>query len=683
MFEQTPQTRSVAREHGSRDHPDPTEPPLASVSDGGRHRDRMQVAAVPLGGYAMQDQYRRFASEGFVPLDSVAHAHHPPGAVAVVMSRPDRLPLESLPWERFQLLVADLVKKAPGVRQSFVYGRPSQPQQGVDVVAILESTPRVMVLQCRRVQALKDLKMGAWARQIVDCHDPAELESVILATSLWADDDARLVDTWRKCDQDLRAAGIHAKLWHGGELCSALRNHPEIVERHFGPEIARTYCSSVLSMRTYPETFADGIVNRFENHARIEKRSVAFSLFVADDRNVSVSGCFSFARSDLRGATFTAAGRALVRWLQWRAHSLTFEDCPFVLSAVREGDPSLLVTPSTMLALEPWEHEDLLWVLEKAWETYALAAEAFEEKWRALRFARCEPDVERLAFEMAIVDRAVWKAVEVFAAEDRQEDRQRQGPGDPTEAHLRDDLRRLLRGRLAARVEDSGGRMVLIWCPPSRSDSVDERSSEAWNPEMVHTWLMDELFPVVRNRRGRAAQSKPRSALARWMHPASAATHEVPGLDGGDVRSLAGPGYRANGLHFVSTDEARQITSILQAHFSPYASSVPLEARLCVGVLNALCHVIGRSGRPTRHDPYIRSNLGLQEGDLVAGVVALSQRWSTRTQCNPFWLDLCLRSLAAALEVAALRELELVRVAEGLAPVWQRYMEDRMCVAYV
>ncbi len=171
-------------------------------------------------------------------------ANHVPDFVTV-HSVTMTLPFAELTWENFEKLCYRLAGKHADVESHSLYGRAGQAQQGIDIFA-RKRNGRYNAWQAKRYKKYthNDLNRvcstflsGGWAGK-------TDIFYIAIQCSV---DDVSLQDAIEKQAENFRAQNIVLKVLGGHDLCTVLRDHPDIVLEFFGRECAKHFFGDTLS----------------------------------------------------------------------------------------------------------------------------------------------------------------------------------------------------------------------------------------------------------------------------------------------------------------------------------------------------------------------------------------------------------------------------------------------------
>ena len=610
----------------------------------------------------------------------------------------ESLPLRGITWQNFERLIAHLLRASDrNVSGAFRYGESGYTQCGIDILATLHLSKKIVVAQCKKVEKLARQDIEEWVAKFLKRTDLETIETVIFCVTDSIERSPKLVEAWRAAREKIFDHRIKEELWDFERINTLLRNQHELVSTFFNNEIADSFCIQTLQLDKYPSEFHENYKNRFGNHVRIENRSVSLDIFLPDTEGNSVSAGFAFARSDLRGVSF-AVSRVVVGWLQWRAHSDSMQDCPFLIK-LEQFDESVLQAPDVRLSLEPKEVEEFDWVLSEAWSEYIQAANTVEHEWRTLRFPRIDSMKNRYVFGLFRIRRWFWRMILKYAnAHDYSH-------GD-SDSFIFDGAPGVLKVRahvgkpragpsvghhLIAYGYTEGGittpwddDVVLGWEPLKYIGGrpVACTPSDAWNAEHAHNWLLNTLFPRVLSWVISQEEKEDRlNILWRLIGRKSSATRTRSLLTVKDfVVSLGSGKYSNSGLRLVDIGEAIDLVHTLQSHFSAYGTRVSIKKSLIINVLRLSSRLARQTAK--LDEPYIRSRLNLGNGTIVAELDGLINT-PEKIYTDPACLDMALRALTAIIRDSGnLPDVELDVVAELLSPLWERYREDIICQTY-
>lgn len=173
-----------------------------------------------------------------------APASHVPPFIPV-QTTTQLLPFKDLRWENFEKLCYRLAGKEADVESYSLYGRTGQAQDGIDIFARKRNGRyNTWQAKCYDRYSENNLKnacsiflSGDWARKT---------DEFIIAVQC-AVDDVKLQDAIERQADIFRAKNITLKVLGGHDLCTALRNHPDIVLEFFGRECAKQFFGDTVN----------------------------------------------------------------------------------------------------------------------------------------------------------------------------------------------------------------------------------------------------------------------------------------------------------------------------------------------------------------------------------------------------------------------------------------------------
>lgn len=183
-------------------------------------------------------------SKNTIDIAITAPASHVPPFVPI-QAAAQLLPFGELRWESFEKLCYRLAGKDADVEFHSLYGRAGQAQQGIDIFARKRNS-RYNTWQAKRYKKYSenDLKKacstflaGTWA---------CKTDVFFIAVQCPVDD-VNLQNAIEEQADIFRTQGIILKVLGGHDLCTALRNHPDIVLEFFGRECAKQFFGDTIN----------------------------------------------------------------------------------------------------------------------------------------------------------------------------------------------------------------------------------------------------------------------------------------------------------------------------------------------------------------------------------------------------------------------------------------------------
>lgn len=180
------------------------------------------------------------------------------------------LPFAELTWENFEKLCYRLAGKGADVESHSLYGRTGQAQQGIDIFA-RKRNGRYDTWQSKRYKkythndlncACATFLSGGWAGK-------TDIFYIVVQCPV---DDVTLQDAIEKQAEYFRAQNIVLKVLGGHDLCTALRDHPDIVLEFFGRECAKHF---------FGDTISQDLLNRLDGGEIKKVRSQLLKVYQA------------------------------------------------------------------------------------------------------------------------------------------------------------------------------------------------------------------------------------------------------------------------------------------------------------------------------------------------------------------------------------------------------------------
>ncbi|MCU1720920.1 NACHT domain-containing protein [Pseudomonas sp. 5P_5.1_Bac1] len=173
-----------------------------------------------------------------------APASHIPPFISV-QTAAQTLPFNELRWENFEKLCYRLAGKQADIESHSLYGRAGQAQQGIDIYARKRNGRyETWQAKCYAKYTHANLKdacvtflAGSWSSRT----------DIFYIAVQCAVDDVGLQNAIEEQAELFRAQGITLKVLGGHDLCTVLRNNPDIVLEFFGRECARAFFGDTVS----------------------------------------------------------------------------------------------------------------------------------------------------------------------------------------------------------------------------------------------------------------------------------------------------------------------------------------------------------------------------------------------------------------------------------------------------
>lgn len=600
------------------------------------------------------------------------------------------LPLDELnAWEDFEELCLKIfLNEFENVEnaQAFRYGSLGHEQAGLDIILLDLSDQKYHVAQCKKIKKVIPSDITSWVNKFLDGDKASETKTFVLMTTFPVTDNPKLVDRWHQETKKLKENGIVGSLFDNSVLLEKLRSMPKTVERFFERSAVERFCDFEPEVNEFPSEFR--IRNRvaFNNFRSYENRSARLEVYVPDTKRLGLSACFTFARSDLSGFSVTVDGKYLIELMQYRAHSSSICDGSRFLR-VSDNDRYLFSLPTARLLLSEDELLELDWIIVHAWSDYREVTYTLESSWRTNRFPRIKE--KEFSFKICNVKRRFWGCIRSYIHahdyDNGETDDHIFDAADCIKIFVKDRRANLEPGYhliMYAYPENEmySSSMLLTWEMRYVNGSNPD-NQRMWDAEKVHFWLFNDFFPKVYNWTiAREKKSYCENLLGFSFGSLIFWRRKREYLELSDfVFSYARTCSRNVGERITSNHEFRNVVNELQNHFHVYPSDVPLEDNLILCVVK-VCKMLSEH-RPIFDDSWIRGNFYLGSGDLIneydelINEIKSTGKYSTN-------LDFALRSLVGIARDVKISTAELELASELLKPVWQRYIEDRVCWSY-
>ena len=179
------------------------------------------------------------------------------------------LPVQGLHWDAFELLCCELLSREYNQITSELYGLPGQNQRGIDVLGYDPDRDSHVVIQCKRyqsefgpshlVKAVDRFLEGEWNGQAY---------KLIVAVTRDVSERSFADERMRQRER-LVAKDFEFDVWGEQHLSTKLREHPDLVERYFGPHWLRAFVGVPSEPDVYLILDATSVLNgRLPNHDR-------------------------------------------------------------------------------------------------------------------------------------------------------------------------------------------------------------------------------------------------------------------------------------------------------------------------------------------------------------------------------------------------------------------------------
>lgn len=165
-----------------------------------------------------------------------------------VVSRCQRLPLESVDWDTFERLCARLAQKSDSVEFTQRYGVPGQEQEGIDIYVRRRDTGRYSVWQCKRYREIQPADVRKAVHEFMEGDWLGKSDQFVLCTSALTEEKS-LADEIEKQAARLRQHGVELLPQGATQLSERLKDHPDLVDDFFGRPWVREFCGEEAAAR--------------------------------------------------------------------------------------------------------------------------------------------------------------------------------------------------------------------------------------------------------------------------------------------------------------------------------------------------------------------------------------------------------------------------------------------------
>ena len=183
--------------------------------------------------------------------------------IAVVPPSPnpgDPVPFHRMGDEVFEEMCCALLASEPGIRRADLYGRPREPQFGVDVLGELDREEGIDVVSCKCRGQVKRSELGQWSDDFLrHCEghwQPRRVRRFVLAVA------ADVKSSMRRAEIEVEksrfsALGMAYEIWPPRLLQEKLRLHPGLVAQFLGREWVARLCGPSASPAHDPRRLLD------------------------------------------------------------------------------------------------------------------------------------------------------------------------------------------------------------------------------------------------------------------------------------------------------------------------------------------------------------------------------------------------------------------------------------------
>ena len=156
------------------------------------------------------------------------------------MPRLEELPLQELPWERFEQLLRRMTRDVLGLRQVQLYGARGQSQHGIDIVG-RSADGTGEAIQSKKYETFTKADLTAAVAKFLASRStiPFPVGRVIIAAACHADRREITDELYRL---DTATHDLDIELWERRSICDSLRERRDIVVEFFGPQVADAFC---------------------------------------------------------------------------------------------------------------------------------------------------------------------------------------------------------------------------------------------------------------------------------------------------------------------------------------------------------------------------------------------------------------------------------------------------------
>lgn len=157
----------------------------------------------------------------------------------------DQPPFNRMASDAFEEMCCALLSKEPGIVTADLFGRPREPQFGIDVIGKIEEDGGLVVISCKCYSKIRRADLSQWSDDFLNHWDQRwqelRVRRFVLATSADVKSSARQneIDA-----EKVRFAklGIDYEVWQPRLLQEKLRNHPGLVAQFIGNEWIPRVC---------------------------------------------------------------------------------------------------------------------------------------------------------------------------------------------------------------------------------------------------------------------------------------------------------------------------------------------------------------------------------------------------------------------------------------------------------
>lgn len=160
----------------------------------------------------------------------------------------DPPPFEKMNDKAFEEMCCALLTKEPGVLQADLYGRPREPQFGVDIVGNRQDPPGIDVISCKCVGRAKRGELKKWSDDYLTHWDTHWKSQRVHRFILVVAADMKSLERRKELAVEtalFASLGISYETWPPRLLQEKLRPHPALVAQYLGSTWVERICGPV------------------------------------------------------------------------------------------------------------------------------------------------------------------------------------------------------------------------------------------------------------------------------------------------------------------------------------------------------------------------------------------------------------------------------------------------------
>lgn len=215
----------------------------------------------------------------------------------------DQPPFNQMAYDAFEEMCCALLSKEHGIASADLFGRPREPQFGIDVIGKIEDNGGLVVISCKCYSNIKKGDLHQWSNDFLSHWDTQwqelQVRRFVLATTSDVKSSVRQndIETEKVRFADL---GVDYEVWHSRLLQEKLRSHPGIVAQFLGRAWITRVCGISSPSVTNPrdlleERLKHWQVCEFEKAADLAEEAARLARDV-NDKKTLINALLSAAR---------------------------------------------------------------------------------------------------------------------------------------------------------------------------------------------------------------------------------------------------------------------------------------------------------------------------------------------------------------------------------------------------